>query len=283
MPDAFRKPCPEHITPAWLRLTASEQKDTNVHRNFCLIAVMTAIPPSIVNDITVSLEDHLRVTLEPLLPILPLELSTVLSAELDGTEIHYSLLSKISRWARTDEGAIVLQGKGLHPGSFLMVALLAGTTTAPSSKPPLPPVRNSAEARAKKEFNDRKALTAVVNGLLSIGCSGGAAWWAADKSGWRDEWVCLNFFYLIELEINNCLKKVLLALFVATVVGFSETILYIIWQSRHSTKAKAVAIHKKTDSDYDNDSLLVDSIDARENDQIVGGQIRRRTGHHVEK
>lgn len=73
----------------------------------------------------------------------------------------------------------------------------------------------------------------------------------------------------------------------AAVVGFSETILYIIWQSRHSTKGSesvnAVTIHKKSDTEYDMDTLLVDSTGARDNDQIVGGQIRRRAGHHVEK
>lgn len=168
---------------------------------------MAASASSTINEISVSLEDHLRVTLKPLLPILPPELSILLSAELDGAEIHYSLLSKISRWARADEGLTALQERSLNPGSFQMVSLLAGTTTAPSSKPPPRPIRDTAESQAKKEFNDRKALTAVVNGLLSIGCSGGAAWWAADKSGWRDEWVCLNFSNQSDLKLIVVCRK----------------------------------------------------------------------------
>lgn len=161
----------------------------SAQRSSFFLVMTTTANPSTEISVTLSLEEHLRDSLKPLLPILPPELLDQLISELDGSEIHYSLLSKISRWARSDEGCAGLQKSGLSPGSYMMVSLLAGTKTAPSSKPPSRSIRDTAETQAKREFNDRKALTAVVNGLLSIGCSGGAAWWAADKSGWRDEWV----------------------------------------------------------------------------------------------
>ena len=142
------------------------------------------------SDITVSLEDHLRESLLSLVPILPTELKDSLVADLDGKEIHYSHLLNISRWTRTEDGRTALQSQSLSSNSYLMISLLGGTRTAPSSKPPpcrafVPPE----DYYSSREFNDRKALTAVLNGILSVLCSGGAAWWAADKSGWKDEWV----------------------------------------------------------------------------------------------
>lgn len=152
------------------------------------------------SDLTVSLEPHLIDALKPLFPLLPTALYTELSQELNKTEIRYGIVAEISKWCRSDEGANALKARNMHPASYSTIALLAGTKTSPSSRlpPHVPP--ESAEQKSKREWNDRKALTAVLNALLSVGCSGGAAWWAADKSGWRDEWVST----LLHWMRSNC-------------------------------------------------------------------------------
>jgi len=116
-----------------------------------------------------------------------------------------------------------------------MIALLAGTTTSPERKFPayIPP---DPHADQKREYQDRKAVTALLNALLSIIGSGAATWWAAE--GWRPEW------------------RVLLSFMVATVVATSETILYIIWESRRSGKGRPkmhflVARRENDDRDRD--------------------------------
>lgn len=145
------------------------------------------------SDLTVSLEPHLRDALIPLLTLLPQDLSGELNQELNKTEIRYGVVADISKWCRSDEGAAALKARGMHSTSYSTVSLLAGTKTSPSSRLPPPNPPESAEQQSRREWGDRKALTAVLNGLLSVGCSGGAAWWAADKSGWRDEWVSMSF------------------------------------------------------------------------------------------
>lgn len=140
-------------------------------------------------DLTVSLESHLLDELSPLIPILPPELRERLSAELTHPEIHYTLLSEVSRWALSEDGAAALETIDLNPLSYAMGSLSAGLRTSPSKFFPKHTPAESPEEVAQREWSDKKVLTAVVNGLLSVGCSGAAAWWAADKSGWKDEWV----------------------------------------------------------------------------------------------
>lgn len=70
-----------------------------------------------------------------------------------------------------------------------MIAMLAGATTSPEGKfgdytPPKGPQAIEAD-RAK----ERKAITALLNALLSIGGAAFATWWAADKLRWTNEWV----------------------------------------------------------------------------------------------
>ena len=77
----------------------------------------------------------------------------------------------------------------MRPHDYSMVSLLAGTTSSPEGKfgtyiPPKEPEQIEAE-----RANERKSITALLNALLSIGGVGFAAWWAADKTGWRNEWV----------------------------------------------------------------------------------------------
>ncbi|THH05252.1 hypothetical protein EW145_g4932 [Phellinidium pouzarii] len=221
-------------------------------------------------DTTVSLEPHLVEALKPLLCILPPELHAALTTEIDRPEIHYLLLVKLSRWARTDSGKDSLESSNIDSGTYHMVSLLAGTRTAPSSKlPPYTPPE-SPEMKNRREWNDRKALTAVFNGLLTVGCAGVAAWWAADNLGWRSEW------------------KAILALMVGGVVGISETILFIIWQSRASKEAnghrrKAVASCKKSDGDGRLTSAPPEaSIPVIDREKDVGAQPRRRIARKLE-
>jgi hypothetical protein len=69
-----------------------------------------------------------------------------------------------------------------------MIALLAGSTTSPEKRFP-PHERARPEHDLKREMNDRKAVVAVTNSLLSIAGAGFATWWATGVAGWRDEWV----------------------------------------------------------------------------------------------
>jgi hypothetical protein len=153
-------------------------------------------------NLKVSLEPHLVDTLRPLIDPIPSHLSTELSKLLPDESsaasqsttspmIPYVLLQSISKWARTEEGKMALKSQNppLDPFSYSMVALLAGTRTSPDKKfPALPRVPTRSEGVAR-EISDRRAIVAVLNAILSVICTGAAAWWAAQRTGWRDEWV----------------------------------------------------------------------------------------------
>lgn len=151
------------------------------------------------SNLTVSLEPHLSQVLNPLPEILPPELGSRLSSELLRPEIHYALLSDISKWSRSEAGRAALMHHNLQASSYSMISLLAGSVTSPFSRPP-PHVRpESARHVAGRELNDKKAITAILNALLSVVGSGAATWWAANQSGWRDEWV-RSFRILLSLS-----------------------------------------------------------------------------------
>ncbi|EKM50440.1 uncharacterized protein PHACADRAFT_213363 [Phanerochaete carnosa HHB-10118-sp] len=202
---------------------------------------------STATDFNVSLEPHLADALRPLVPILPEVLSKDLSTTLDSAAktaapspptaaegvaeagdaiasapplIPYSLLSSISAWTRSPDGHDALSrcDSRLEPTDYTMVALLAGTRTSPEKNFPHMPVKPEASEEAHRELNDRRAVTAVLNALLSVIGSGVATWWAADRLNWKPEW------------------KALLALFVAIVVAVSEAILFMIWDARRSKR-----------------------------------------------
>ena len=153
-------------------------------------------------NLHVSLEPHLVELLHPLIGVIPSNLSEELSKLLPNESpstsqvttspmIPYALLRSISKWARTEEGETALKSKNPHLDSlaYSMVALLAGTRTSPDKKfPTLPRVPTRAEGAAR-EINDRRAIIAVLNAVLSVICTGAATWWAAQRTGWRDEWV----------------------------------------------------------------------------------------------
>jgi len=201
------------------------------------------------SDLTISLESHLVDTLKPLQTLLPPPLASELAIHLtaSGSEsssptIPYSLLTSISSWARTSEGKQTLRACNpeLNPSDYTMISLLAGTRTSPDRKFPVVPAARSPLEDARREVNDRRAVTAIVNALLSIGGSGVATWWAAGRLSWKDEW------------------KVLFALLVASVVAISESILYMIWDARLSGRPLIIRSKASTSSQKrvnDRDSL----------------------------
>ncbi|KAF5316524.1 hypothetical protein D9619_006382 [Psilocybe cf. subviscida] len=195
------------------------------------------------SGINISLESHLVDTLKPLYELLPREVAQELQQYISDTPpalIPYKTLLSVSQWARTDGGQKALKRKGLDATGYSMVALLAGTTTSPERKfgtyvPPKDP-----EEVEKERVRERKTITALVNGLLSVGCVGFAAWWAGARQGWQMEW------------------RALFALFAAFVVAIAEGGLYFILSSRQSKqpskKSEALqgaARYKKIEPDAD--------------------------------
>lgn len=165
-----------------------------------------------VATVNVSLEDHLADSLRPLLVMLPEHLAAELKDILDFTlptpcitshdpemsgharvrTIPYALVAAISKWARTPAAEYAMSGHEppLRAKDYSMIALLAGTRTSPERKFPSvsTPIIDSQVSRSR-ELGDRRAVTAVVNALLSIGGSGVATWWAAGRLLWKEEWV----------------------------------------------------------------------------------------------
>jgi hypothetical protein len=143
-------------------------------------------------NIDISLETHLLDVLNPISPILPQYLASDLAQYLVNPPppiIPYKTLLAISQWTRTTEGQKALQAHSIKPHDYSMISLLAGTTSSPQGKfgtyiPPKEPEQIGAE-----RANERRSITALINALLSIGGVAFAAYWAADKTGWRNEWV----------------------------------------------------------------------------------------------
>ena len=151
--------------------------------------------------LNVSLEPHLAEALTEALRILPDTIASDVKAALDsprtpvkdvadgaytGGLISYDLLHRVAQWAHSSDGEARLKEQKLQPSAYSMVALLAGTRTSPERRFPAPdsPILS-------QELNDRRAITALLNALLSILGSGVAVWWAADRLRWAEEWVSL--------------------------------------------------------------------------------------------
>ncbi|KAH9036382.1 hypothetical protein EDB85DRAFT_1862227 [Lactarius pseudohatsudake] len=214
-------------------------------------------------NLRVSLEPHLVETLRPLIGSTPSRLSEDLSTLLPDESssasqsttpppmIPYALLQSISKWARTEEGETALKSTNppLDPLAYSMVALLAGARTSPDKKfPTLPRVPSRLEGAAR-EISDKRAIIAVLNAVLTVICTGAAAWWAAQRTGWRDEW------------------KVLLSLLAATIVAISEIGLYIIWESRRERGRRSTPSERpppSVDTVRDNKSRDIDDENASE-------------------
>ncbi|KAG8946079.1 hypothetical protein FRC04_012057 [Tulasnella sp. 424] len=202
---------------------------------------------------TVSVPPHLHATLSELndIPELPDEiagqLKIAIKPELDDSaaELRYDLLRRVSQWAQSSEGGDALKKKGLSPSDYSMIALLAGTVTSPSAKlPPYkPPLTPEEEAILKSK--ERKAISALVNGFLSVVGVGVAAWWAGGSIGMRPD------------------HKALLSVFGALAVAITEATLYWIWQWRYDralqTTNKRVAKRKKVEISSEADSKTEDT------------------------
>ncbi len=164
--------------------------------------------PSLPN-LNVSLEPHLSESLRPLPSLLPDKLASQLRrylvdpapqtsppethAETQPDSIPYELLHSISAWSRSSLGITALSSHTppLDSTQYSMVSLLAGAKTSPERKfPHTASGPRDHEAEAKRDLNDRRAVVAVLNALLSILGSGAATWWAAERLSWKDEWVC---------------------------------------------------------------------------------------------
>jgi len=180
----------------------------------------------------VSLPEHLRETLLALLevqppPVLLDELATQLRAYVTPPEadpalaasakrtIPYSLLSEISKHVRSPRCKPALEAHALDPREYEMISLLAGVRTITTATADPPQTTDTARKTAAKQWaEDRRALSAVLNGLFSVGGVGFAAWYAAGSAGWKEEW------------------RALVALFAGLVVAASEAVLFVIWQDR---------------------------------------------------
>jgi hypothetical protein len=177
-----------------------------------LVVPSFGLPPSMSrppqpDNLSVSLEHHLIGILRPLLDTIPAPLSAELSPLLSETTssssstptIPYALLLSISRWTRTEEAARALRLKNppLDPLAYNMVSLLAGTRTSPNKKFPQLSHSSDRSENARRNISDKKAIIAVLNALLSVICTGAATWWAAQRTGWRDEWVSLTLLRFV--------------------------------------------------------------------------------------
>jgi hypothetical protein len=65
------------------------------------------------STLKVSIPPHLREALDPLIGILPPELEELLIKALDGTDILYTTLVDVSKWALTEEAKQKLESKNL--------------------------------------------------------------------------------------------------------------------------------------------------------------------------
>ncbi|TFY74442.1 hypothetical protein EWM64_g9571 [Hericium alpestre] len=213
--------------------------DLSVSLEAHLLDVLRPLPPLLPVDLSDSLSHHLRFDMADATPLppsarqpaSPSASSSTSSSSLVPTSskgpaptptVPYTLLLSISKWSRTAAGAQALSAHSpsLDVQAYSMVALLAGTRTSPHRKfPDMKGKSFDPALEAKREVNDKRAIIAVFNALLSVGGAGAATWVAAQRTGWRDEW------------------KVLFSFLAATIVAVSEIVLYMIWESRRSKPA----------------------------------------------
>ena len=82
--------------------------------------------------------------------------------------------------------------------------------TSPEKSFPAPaPVEEPEDVEANR-LREKRAIAALANSLLSIGGAGFAAWWAAEKTGWANEWVrslnsLVEIKHSVEMHRGCCL------------------------------------------------------------------------------
>jgi TMEM199 family protein len=74
----------------------------------------------------------------------------------------------------------------IDPGDYLAISLLAGTTSNPSAKL-APYTPQSDDDQSTRAASDRRAITALINGIFSVIGVGAACWWAGGSVGWPIE------------------------------------------------------------------------------------------------
>ncbi|CAE7216902.1 unnamed protein product [Rhizoctonia solani] len=218
---------------------------------------------------TISVPEHLWETLLPLINLdtEPPELQTLLrehikpTVEDTSTEIPYDLITGIAKWSGSEKGKEKLKDKGLDPASYSLIPLLAGTTFAPSSKPPPPPPPEHDPAA------DRRAITALINGMFSVVGVGFAAWWASGNVHWRNE------------------TRVLLALASSIIVAISEGVLYLIWSS-HVEKRKEQQKRRKVSRSTSKETIEEKPVGVEEEvlpQEETQANVVRRKGYGYEE
>lgn len=144
--------------------------------------------------LNVSLEPHLQRLLESVLPATPPELSDDLapyvSKPVDSQVIPYEILQRVSKWSQTPEGTHALEqcSPALDPRSYGMVSLLAGVRTSPEKHFPPHVTRDPLEEQ-RRQVEERKAISLLVNAVFSVASTGIAAWWGSERAGLALEWV----------------------------------------------------------------------------------------------
>jgi len=189
---------------------------------------------------TVSLPAHLRESLETVLSIVPNSLATSLRPHIDSSSqiIPSSVLQQLAKWARSPEGLSALRTANLDPHDYSTIALFAGTRTTPNSSFSGSDLSAGTKSRKSGLRNDRKGVTALANAVFSVVGAGFAAYWAASNAGWGLHKV-RGWCEVSAATLTGFQQSMFLGLFTAFVVGFSEAVLFTLWQRRVERRANA--------------------------------------------
>lgn len=76
------------------------------------------------STLKISIPPHLREALDPLIGILPTELEHLVLTALNGTEIMYTTLADVSKWAFTEDGKEKLESKQLSESLRTIIHVL---------------------------------------------------------------------------------------------------------------------------------------------------------------
>lgn len=147
--------------------------------------------------LNISLQPHVIEILKKVVNLVPPDIHSSLEKYTRNeppSTIPYETLQTVARWARTPFGIDSLQNHlpPVEVTELTMINLLAGATSSPERVfPPSAPVLEPEEAAAA-QLREKRVIAVLANSLLSIGGVGFAAWFAAERLGWKNEWVCFN-------------------------------------------------------------------------------------------
>jgi len=199
---------------------------------------------SAVTTITVSVPPYLKESLVELercgedIPISLREtvedfLNSIRDGQRDGAstpEIGYETLHQISRWAQSEAGKSSLRSHGLDASDYLLISLLSGVTSSPSTNPPpYDPDEFNPNKTSRRAAQDRRAIVALLNALFSILGVGIGSFWIAGSAGWKLE------------------HRTIFALFASIVIAATEGALYLIWSNRTNQKRSRRGLRRRSD------------------------------------